>query len=142
MKAYVNQQREKWKTYECTIMSDGWIGPIELSIINFMVYSKGTIVFLESIDASNHIKDHKYIYKLLKTIIKKVIQENVVQIVTNNGSAFMKARKLLMKKFNLYWTPYAAHCIDLIFEDIGKRPSVIDVINNAHKITNFIYNHG
>ena len=22
MEAYVNQQREKWKTYECTIMSD------------------------------------------------------------------------------------------------------------------------
>ncbi|KAL6350543.1 hypothetical protein AAG906_019190 [Vitis piasezkii] len=36
----------------------------------------------------------------------------------------------------------AAHCIDLIFEDIGKRPSVIEVINNARKITNFIYNHG
>ena len=54
----------------------------------------------------------------------------------------MKARKLLMKKFNLYQTPCAAHCINLIFEDIGKRPSVIDVINNAHKITNFIYNHG
>ena len=47
-----------------------------------------------------------------------------------------------MKKFNLYQTPCAAHCIDLIFEDIGKRPSVIDVINNARKITNFIYNHG
>ena len=54
----------------------------------------------------------------------------------------MKARKLLMKKFNLYWTPCVAHCIDLIFEDISKRPNVIDVINNAHKITNFIYNHG
>ena len=27
MKAYVNQQGEKWKTYECTIMSDGWTGP-------------------------------------------------------------------------------------------------------------------
>ncbi|RVX08326.1 hypothetical protein CK203_017612 [Vitis vinifera] len=35
-----------------------------------------------------------------------------------------------------------AHCIDLIFEDIGKRPSVIEVINNDRKITNFIYNHG
>ena len=46
-----------------------------------------------------------------------------------------------MKKYNLYQTPCAAHCIDLIFEDIGKRPSVIDVINNARKITNFIYNH-
>ncbi|KAL6321740.1 hypothetical protein AAG906_031255 [Vitis piasezkii] len=40
MEAYVNIQREKWKTYGCTIMSDGWIGPTKLSIINFMVYSK------------------------------------------------------------------------------------------------------
>ncbi|RVW94993.1 hypothetical protein CK203_040068 [Vitis vinifera] len=90
MEAYVNQQREKWKTYGCTIMSDGWTGPTKL----------------------------------------------------NNGSAFMKAGKQLMKKYNLYWTPCAAHCIDLIFEDIGKRPNVIEVINNARKITNFIYNHG
>ncbi|RVW31338.1 hypothetical protein CK203_106080 [Vitis vinifera] len=90
MEAYVNQQREKWKTYGCTIMSDGWTGPTKL----------------------------------------------------NNGSAFMKAGKQLMKKYNLYWTPCAAHCIDLIFEDIDKRPSVIEVINNARKITNFIYNHG
>ncbi|RVW52179.1 hypothetical protein CK203_077811 [Vitis vinifera] len=94
------------------------------------------------VDASNYIKDHKYIYELLKTIIKEVGKENVVQIVTNNGSAFMKAGKQLMKKYNLYWTPCAAHCIDLIFEDIGKRPNVIEVINNARKITNFIYNHG
>ena len=34
------------------------------------------------------------------------------------------------------------HCIELIFEDIGKRLSVVDVINNGRKITNFIYNHG
>ncbi|RVW78540.1 hypothetical protein CK203_049801 [Vitis vinifera] len=141
MEAYVNQQREKWKTYGCTIMSYGWTGSTKLSIINFMVYSKGTTVFLKSVDASNYIKDHKYIYELLKTIIKEVGKENVVQIVTDNGSAFMKAGKQLMKKYNLYWTPCAVHRIDLIFEDIGKRPSVIEVINNARKITNFIYNH-
>ena len=47
-----------------------------------------------------------------------------------------------MKKFNLYWTLCTTHCINLIFEDIIKRPSVIDVIYNARKITNFIYNHG
>eukprot|EP00261_Vitis_vinifera_P036405 XP_019077648.1 PREDICTED: uncharacterized protein LOC109123152 [Vitis vinifera] len=102
MEAYVNQQREKWKTYGCTIMSDGWTGPTKLSIINFMVYSKGTTVFLKSVDASNYIKDHKYIYELLKTIIKEVGKENVVQIVTDNGSAFMKVGKQLMKKYNLY----------------------------------------
>ncbi|XP_010661224.2 uncharacterized protein LOC104881745 [Vitis vinifera] len=111
MEAYVNQQREKWKTYGCTIMSDGWTGPTKLSIINFMVYSKGSTVFLKSVDASNYIKDHKYIYDLLKTVIKEVGKENVVQIVTDNGSAFMKVGKQLMKKYNLYWTPCAAHCI-------------------------------
>ncbi|KAL6312457.1 hypothetical protein AAG906_021673 [Vitis piasezkii] len=101
MEAYVNQQRDKWKTYGCTIMSDGWTGPTRLSIINFMVYSKG-----------------------------------------NNRSVFVKAGKLLMKKCNLYWTSCPAHCIDLMFEDIGKRSSVAEVIHNACKITNFIYNHG
>ena len=66
----------------------------------------------------------------------------MVQIVTDNVSTFMKAGKQLLKKYILYWTLCVAHCIDLIFEDIGKRPSVIEVINNARKITNFIYNHG
>ncbi|RVW36785.1 hypothetical protein CK203_113959 [Vitis vinifera] len=141
MEDYVNQQREKWKIYGCTIMSDGWTGPTRLSIINFMAYSKGSTVFLKLVDASNNIKDHKYIYKQLKNVIKKVRVDDVVQIVTDNGSAFVKAGKLLMKKFNLYWTPCAAYCIDLMLEDIRKRPSTAEVIRNARKITNFIYNH-
>ena len=142
MEDYVNIQREKWKTYGCTIMSDGWTGPTKLSIINFMIYSKGSTIFLKSIDASDKIKDNKYIYGLLKDVIKEVGETNVVQIVTDNGSAFVKAGKLLMKKYNLYWTPCAAHCIDLMFEDIAKRATVSELITNARKITNFIYNHG
>ena len=121
MEDYVNIQREKLKTYGCTIMSNGWTGPTKLSIINFMVYSKGSTIFLKSVDASDKIKDNKYIYGLLKDVIKEVGETNVVQIVTDNGSAFVKAGKLLMKKYNLYWTPCASHCIDLMFEDIGKR---------------------
>ncbi|WJZ92484.1 hypothetical protein VitviT2T_011474 [Vitis vinifera] len=135
MEAYVNQQREKWKTYGCTIMSDGWTGPTRLSIINFMVCSKGSTVFLKSVDASNSIKDHKYIYKLLKNVIKEVGIDNVVQIVTDNGSASVKAGKLLMKKFNLYWTPCAAHCINLMFEDIGKRPSTAELMQSVKEKT-------
>ena len=54
----------------------------------------------------------------------------------------MKARKSLINKHNLYWTPCAAHCIDLMFENIGKRDSVAELVMNARKITNFIYNHG
>ena len=113
-----------------------------MSIINFIVYSKGSTIFLKSVDASDKIKDNKYIYGLLKDMIKEVGEANVVQIVTNNGSAFVKVVKLLMNKYNLYWTPCATHCIDLMFEDIGKRATVLELITNARKITNFIYNHG
>ena len=45
----------------------------------------------------------------------------------------MKVGKLQMKKYNLYWTPCAAHCIDLMFEDIGKRTIVLELITNARK---------
>ena len=75
-------------------------------------------------------------------MIKEVGEANVVQIVTDNGSTFVKARKLLMKKYNLYWAPCVTHCINLMFEDIGKRESVLGLITNARNITNFIYNHG
>ena len=51
---------------------------------------------------SNKIKDNKYIYGLLTDVIKEVRKTNVMQIVTYNESAFVKVRKLLMNKYNLY----------------------------------------
>ena len=78
MEAYVNIQKEKWKTYGCMIMCDEWTGSTKLSIINLMVYSKGSTIFLKYIDASNYIKYNKYIYGLLKDVIKEVDKQNVV----------------------------------------------------------------
>ena len=138
---YVNIQREKWKTYGCTIMCDGWIDPTKLSSINFMVYSKGSTTFLKSVDASNKIKDNKYIYGLLKDVIKEVGEAYVVQIVTNNGLAFVKARKLLMKKYNLYWTPCATHCIDLMFEDIGNVRANCLLVVETWECINQLFGH-
>nr|XP_048335203.1 uncharacterized protein LOC125423811 [Ziziphus jujuba var. spinosa] len=59
----------------------------------------------------------------------------------DNGSAFVKAGKKLMGDYNLYWTPCVAHCIDLMFEDIGKNENVAIVIKQARAITTYIYNH-
>ncbi|XP_021832562.1 uncharacterized protein LOC110772433 [Prunus avium] len=95
-----------------------------------------------SVDASDKTKDAKYFAKLLKDVIKEVGPSNVVHIVTDNGSAFVKAGEMMMEWYPIYWTLCAAHCIDLIFEDIGKQESVANVINKARKLTNYIYNHG
>ena len=47
-----------------------------------------------------------------------------------------------MKKYNIFWIPYTAHCIDLIFESITKRDYVKEVILKGRIVINFIYNHG
>ena len=64
--------KRKMETDGCTIIFDEWIRLTKLSIINFITYSKDTTIFFKSIDASNNIKDHKYIYGLLKSVINDV----------------------------------------------------------------------
>nr|GEZ88930.1 hypothetical protein [Tanacetum cinerariifolium] len=63
-----------------------------------------------------------YLAKVVKSTDEMEIgEQNVVQVVTVNASNYKAAGKLLMaKRKHLYWTPCAAHCIDLMLEDIGK----------------------
>ena len=66
-----------------------------------MVYCNGCIIFLKSIDASDVIKDYKYIYKQMEEVLKQVGVANVVQIVTDNGSNFKKVGSRIMKKYDI-----------------------------------------
>ncbi|KAM0997242.1 hypothetical protein ACFX2C_007144 [Malus domestica] len=72
----------------------------------------------------------------------EVGEHNVVQVVTDKGSAFVKAGKKLMKHHNVFWTSRAAHCIDLMFKAMGKRENIATIVKRARTITNYIYNHG
>ena len=77
----MNLQRDKWKTYGCTIICDGWTSTTKLSIINFMVYCKGSTLFLKFVDASDNIKDNKYIYGLLKDVIRKLAKQMLCKLL-------------------------------------------------------------
>lgn len=41
----------------------------------------------------------------------------------------------------MFWTPCAAHCIDLMLEDIGKIDKVKKAIERGISLVGFIYNH-
>ncbi|XP_064939513.1 uncharacterized protein LOC135593424 [Musa acuminata AAA Group] len=45
------------------------------------------------------------------------------------------------KRKTLFWTPCAAHCIDLMLKDIGELDTVKKCVARAQSITKFIYNH-
>ncbi|GAU29429.1 hypothetical protein TSUD_149990 [Trifolium subterraneum] len=133
--------RADWEKYGCTIMTDGWTDRKRRTILNFLVHSPKGTVFLKSIDASDITKTADKIFKMIDDVVQEVGEENVVQIATDNAANYKAAGKLLMeKRSNLYWTPCAAHCIDLMLEDFEKKiPLHKETIAKGKKITTYIY---
>jgi hypothetical protein len=96
-----------------------------------------------SIDASSEIANASMLADLLEQQIDKIGRENVVQVVTNNRANFKAAGRLLMDRIpHLFWTPCAARCLDLMLEDIGNIKSFNTCINQAKKVSRFLYRHG
>jgi flavoprotein len=87
-------------------------------------------------------KNVNYISGLMSEVIDEVGASRVVQMVSDNGANFKAAGRIIMEKYNhIFWTPCAAHCIDLMLEDIGKDNLIRDIVHKAQILTNFIYNH-
>eukprot|EP00253_Pinus_taeda_P014820 PITA_14820 len=99
-------------------------------------------MFMKFVDASAHIKDTRTLCELLDLFIQEVGPSNAIQVITDNAANYVSAGKLLMERYpNLFWTPYVAHCIDLMLEDIGKVPIMRDIVESSRSITKYIYNH-
>ncbi|RZB42462.1 hypothetical protein D0Y65_053162 [Glycine soja] len=114
--------RDEWKRTGCSIMSYGWTDKKRRSICNFLVNSPKGTIFLYSLDTSDISKTTDKVFKMLDDVVKFVGEENVVQVITDNAANFKAAGELLMHtRPHLYWTPCAAHCIDMILEDLEKH---------------------
>lgn len=97
---------------------------------------------MKSVDISDTVKNADLIVKYLAEVVDEIGEENVVQIITDNASNYVKAGKTLMaERKKLYWTPCAAHCLDLVLEDICKLKVFESTITKAKHITKFIYGH-
>ncbi|XP_028550851.1 uncharacterized protein LOC110112362 [Dendrobium catenatum] len=138
----IEEIKKTWAQTGVTIMSDGWSDIKHRSLINILINNPYGTVFLRSIEASDQVKDAEFIFRLLDSIVEEIGEHLVVQIVTDNASSYKAAgNKLMEKRKHLYWTPCAAHCIDLILEKLGDLPQHKNALTKAKKITKFIYNH-
>ncbi|XP_065856458.1 uncharacterized protein [Euphorbia lathyris] len=136
MKSY----EAEWSKYGCSIMSDGWTDKRSRTLINFLVNSPSGTVFIESVDASEHSKTGALMCSLFQKMVDRVGVENVVQVVTDSAANNVNAGKKLMKENkHLFWTPCAAHCIDLILEDIGKMPKVQLTLKKGITLNSYMY---
>lgn len=122
-------------------MSDGWTDKKRRSICNFLVNSEKGTIFLQSTDTSDISKTADKVFEMLNEIVDKVGEENVVQVITDNAANYKAAGEMLMyKRKCIFWTPCAAHCIDLMLEDFEKKLKIHEVtISKARRISTFIY---
>ncbi|CAH1425309.1 unnamed protein product [Lactuca virosa] len=81
---------------------------------------------------------------MINEVIKDVGEENIVQFITDNGSNFKAAGMILEEQHpKLFWTPCAAHCVNLMIGDIGEKiPKIKNTLADARAIVVYIYNYG
>lgn len=53
----------------------------------------------------------------------------------------LAGKKLEAEFPSIYWSPCAAHCMNLILSDLGKLELVQSTVAQASKITRYLYNH-
>ncbi|KAL4183486.1 hypothetical protein AMTRI_Chr11g98470 [Amborella trichopoda] len=127
---HMAQFKVYWPGTGVTIMTDGWKDKSHRYLVNFLIGCPRSIVYHFSIDLLRKRHTGRLICAHLNKIVHEVGPENVVQVVTNNAANYKKVGLLLMeRRLNLYWTPCAAHCINLMLKEIRKLKRV------------YIYNH-
>ncbi|XP_057991420.1 uncharacterized protein LOC131173307 [Hevea brasiliensis] len=132
--------KEEWENYGCTLMCDGWTDRKGRTLINFLANSPKGSVFIKSVDANDESKTATLLANLIEKELMEIGPEKVVQVVTDNASNNVAAGRILEANFShLYWTPCAAHCIDLMLEDIFKIRVFKEIFRKAVELTGFTY---
>uniref|UniRef100_A0A0D3DQF1 Uncharacterized protein n=1 Tax=Brassica oleracea var. oleracea TaxID=109376 RepID=A0A0D3DQF1_BRAOL len=138
----IDSLRSTWADSGCTLMGDGWKDTRQRPLINFLVYCPKGITFIKSVDASGICTNEENLCNLFAEIVDMIGPQNVVHMVTDSAPNYKAAGGRLVERYpTIYWSPCAAHCINLILEDVGKLPHVHNLTSNASKITVFVYNH-
>ncbi|XBH64959.1 hypothetical protein VPH35_118630 [Triticum aestivum] len=123
-------------------MTDAWTDKKGRGVMNLVVHSAHGVCFIDSVDCSGDRKDGKYIFDLVDKCIEEIGEENVVQVVTDNASVNVSAASMLTaKRPSIFWNGCAAHCLDLMLEDLGKLGPVAKTISSAREVTSFLYAH-
>ena len=137
------QEREAEKVKSgCSIMTDAWSDRKRRSIMNLCTNCADGTSFISSKEMSDMSHTSEVIFELVDKAIEDIGPDDVVQVVTDNASNNMGAKKLLLEKRpQIFWTSCATHTINLMLQGIGNMARFKKVIDRAKAFTIFVYGH-
>ena len=106
---YLLDIKNSWKTYECSIMANGWTNQRQEPIVNFLIFSPRESMFLKSVDASGLTKDADTLFQMFDEIVQHVGPDNVVQFIIDNDASYKCAGKKLQHKYNTFFGLLVQH---------------------------------
>jgi hypothetical protein len=75
-------------------------------------------------------------------VVAYVGENNVVQVITDNGSNYKKACRYLINEYlHIAWQPCLAYTINLMLKTISEFPDHESVIDSVKLIARWLYNH-
>ncbi|CAD6242804.1 unnamed protein product [Miscanthus lutarioriparius] len=126
----------------CSVMTDAWSDRKRRSIMNLCTNCADGSGFVSSKEMSDVSHTSEVIFELVDKAIEDIGPDDMVQVVTDNASNNMGAKKLLLEKRpNIFWTSCATHTINLMLQEIGNMPRFKKVIDQAKALTIFVYGH-
>lgn len=138
----IDQCTARWEKTGCSLLASQWNSGKGRSFLNFSVYCPEGTIFLKSADVSDIIQSPDALHNLFQQVIEEVGVKHILQVITNSEEQYIVVGKRLMETFpTLYWSPCAAHCIELMLEDFGKIEWIKSAIEQAKSVTRFIYKH-
>ena len=112
------------------------------SIINLCTNCADGTSFISSKEMSDVSHICEVIFELVDQAIEDIGPDDVVQVVTDNASNNMGAKKLLVEKRpHIFWTSCATHTINLMLQGIGSLTKFKKVIDQSKAFTIFVYGH-
>jgi hypothetical protein len=74
-------------------------------------------------------------------VVIELVEEHIVQIMTDNGSNYKKACRMVSRKYWIVWQPCLPHTINLMFKSIREFSDHKKIIEVARRICRWLYNH-
>jgi hypothetical protein len=125
--------------FGCTLASDGWSTKASINFINIMLVSSGQEAF-HSCLFDGAFKKASEIAAVTSTAIDSIGPDNIVQICMD-GAARHSFKHLRAKYPRIFYTWCAAHCVDLLIEDICKEPCIAATLSEVKALISLVMSH-